>query len=170
MNTLKKNYDNQVKRKLFLKFFYNNLTDIPRIKAIELEYYLSKPNEKQLTSAVLALEISSLKPIIYQTKTSLDIFVKVQKGCPVCCKIVLSNKWSHFFLKRIIKNFCFSFKFSNYYQKLLSLSLSTILVDKKIKMNYLFFRQLPDLNIKIYTNCKSLKKLKFLTKQYKLFI
>lgn len=170
MSTLKKYYNNQIRRKLFIKFFYKNLTEIPRIKAIEIEYYLTKPNEKQITSAVLALEISSLKPVTHHTKPSLDIFVKVKKGSPVCCKIVLFNKWSDSFLKHIIKKKLFLLESSNYFQKLLRLSLSTILVENKIKKNYVFFRQLPDLNIKIYTNCTKLEELKFLTKQYKLLI
>ena len=171
MNSLKWYYNKQVKRRLFLKFFYINLLDIPKVKAIEICFNLLKTNEKILTSAILALEMCSIKFSSYKTKPGLDIYIKIRKGYPVSCKIVLTRKRLNVFLKSLLKKkkTILDSSFS-YLQKKIRLKYSAALINDKIKSNYLYFRQLPELHVKIHTNSKNPQEVLFLIKLYKFII
>jgi large subunit ribosomal protein L5 len=83
-------------------FFYRNLIKIPKLKKIILNFGYQKSNFKYFVSSILALEfISSKKGKITKSK-HLNVFLKIKKGNPVGCKIVLKKSTMYFFYLKLI--------------------------------------------------------------------
>jgi len=83
-------------------FIYHNLTQIPNIKKIVLNFGHPKSNLKYLISSLLALEfISSKKGKITKSK-HVNLFLKIKKGNPVGCKIILKKSAMYSFYTKLI--------------------------------------------------------------------
>merc|ERR1712160_173919 len=80
-------------------FFYQNLTEIPRLKKITLNFGYQKSNFKHLVSSLLALEFITSRKGKMTTSRHLNVFLKIKKGNPVGCKIILTKSTMFFFPK-----------------------------------------------------------------------
>ena len=68
-------YNNIVKYDLINKFYYQNITQLPKIKKIILTFNFKKQTLKNLMSSLIALElISTQKPIFVKSKISSTKF------------------------------------------------------------------------------------------------
>ena len=86
-----------IKYDLINTFFCQSLVQIPNLKKIILNFGYQKSNIKYLISSILALEfISSKKGRITKSKR-INLFLKIKKGNPVGCTIVLKKNAMHFF-------------------------------------------------------------------------
>ena len=95
-------YHKIVKYDLVNTFLCQNLTEIPELKKIVLNFGYQKSNLKYLISGLLALEfITSKKGSLTKSK-HLNLFLKIKKGNPVGCKIVLKKNTMYFFYIRLI--------------------------------------------------------------------
>ena len=169
-------YNNIVKYDLINKFYYQNITQLPKIKKIILTFNFKKQTLKNLMSSLIALElISTQKPIFVKSKIS-NITLKIRKGQPVGCKLTLRKSKVNFFIFKLWNDFFYS---KNYVEKNIKIKTSNIsvfsfqiqnsLIFSELETNYQIFKQLTKLNITIVCTSKTFKELKFLLKSYKLF-
>ena len=81
-------------------FFCQNLTKIPKLKKIVLNFGYQKPNFKSLITSLLALEFLSHRKGTITKSKHINVFLKIKKGNPVGCKLVLKkNAMYSFFVK-----------------------------------------------------------------------
>ena len=92
--------ENIVKYDLINKFRYQNVTDLPELKSVSIRFQCEKYEMKNLIAALAALKlITSQKAFILVSKTA-NISLKIRKGHPVGCKIILrKTKMNEFFVK-----------------------------------------------------------------------
>ena len=90
-----------IKHDLINVFAYPNLNELPELKKIILNFGYQKSNLKHIISGLLALEfLSSWKGGITKSK-HLNLFLKIKKGNPVGCKIVLKKNIMFFFYLKL---------------------------------------------------------------------
>ena len=97
-----------IKYDLVNTFVYQNLTQMPRLEKMILNFGYPKSKLKNLISGLLALEFLSAKKGQITKSRHLNIFLKIKKGNPVGCKLVLTKSIMNFFylklnLKRLPK-------------------------------------------------------------------
>ena len=156
-------------------FFYTNLINIPKLTKITLNFGYKKSNFKPLVSSLLALEfITSKKGKITMSK-HLNVFLKIKKGNPVGCKIVLRKTTMYFFYLKLIASIFSKIKQSQTYQfrwdpkmiKFLSLQIKNPLLFTELENQFQFFKSIPRLDITLFTNSDSQKEFFFLLKSIK---
>jgi large subunit ribosomal protein L5 len=91
-----------IKYDLINTFFYRNLIEIPKLRKITLNFGYQKSNFKYLVSSLLALEFISSKKGRMTKSKHLNVFLKIKKGNPVGCKIVLKKSTMYFFYLKLI--------------------------------------------------------------------
>lgn len=87
-----------IKYDLINKFLYSNTKKLPNIKKIILHFGCGNTKFKSLSSSLLALELITTKKSWLTTSKKSNVLVKIRKGNPVGCKVLLSNKLSYIFL------------------------------------------------------------------------
>lgn len=175
MHFLEYYYKNIIKYDLTNKFFYKNINELPEIKKIILNFGSKNTKIKTFAATLLALElITTKKGIITKTKKP-NLFLKIQKGKPAGCKIILKKKNMYNFLTKIlveitpnIKNFLIlKTKNKNYNNFSFNLD-NKRLVFSELKEHYHLSKTLSYLNITIVTNSKTQKELFFLLRSFNL--
>lgn len=167
-----------IKQDFINTFFYQNVKQIPKLKKIILNFGYQKSRFKHLVSGLLALEFISFKKSQLTKSKHLNIFLKIKKGSPVGCKIVLEKNMMFSFYLRLITSILPKLKQSqttHYKQNLKSIkSVSITLKDPllfiELEDQYQFFKDVPTLDITLLTNSKSKDELFFLLKSIKFFI
>ena len=91
-----------VKYDLINTFFYKHLMETPKLRKITLNFGSQKSNFKYLVSSLLALEFISSKKGKITTSKHLNVFLKIKKGNPVGCKIILEKNTMYFFYLKLI--------------------------------------------------------------------
>ena len=91
-----------IKFDLVNTFTYQNLTQIPKLERIVLNFGYPKSKLKNLISGLLALEFLSSKKGKMTKSRHLNLFLKVKKGNPVGCTIVLKKNLMHFFYLKLM--------------------------------------------------------------------
>jgi large subunit ribosomal protein L5 len=175
MNFLKHFYNIILKYDLLNKFNYNKTKNLPKIKKIILNFGCKNTKLKNLASSFLALElISSKKGYLTKTKKS-NIFLKLRKGNPVGCKVILTNKQMFNFLERNLTELFFKEKnflklnIKNQMKKnFFSFDLHNKFNFTELEKHYYLFNELDKLDITIVLNLK--KELVFILKSFKFLI
>ncbi len=167
MHFLKYYNENIVKYDLINKFRYQNVTDLPELKSVSIRFQCEKYEMKNLIAALAALKlITSQKAFILVSKTA-NISLKIRKGHPVGCKIILrKTKMNEFFVKFINKLTFSTIKTSNF--GTFSFKIQNIFVFDVLEKNYQFFNKLKNLNIDITTSASNHKECAFLLKSFKI--
>lgn len=99
MKFLKNYNENIVKYDLINKFEYTTINNLPKIKKIILSFNFKKFDFKLLISALIALEIISLQKCSLLKAKKFNISLKIRKGNPIGCKVILrKNNMRFFFL------------------------------------------------------------------------
>lgn len=173
MNFLEHYYKNIIKYDLTNKFFYKNVHELPEIKKIILNFNNRNNKIKNFAATLLALKlITKKKGIIIKTKKP-NLFLKIQKGKPTGCKVILKKTLMYNFLEKIIielvpnlkKFFKFKTKLNNYNNFSFNLK-NKNLIFNEIKEHYHLSKTLFYLNISIVTNTKTNKELFFLLRSF----
>jgi large subunit ribosomal protein L5 len=174
MTFLKKFYKTVFKYDLLNKFTYDKTKNLPAIKKIILNFGCKNTKLKNLAASFLALElISCQKGILTKTRKS-NLFLKIRKGNPVGCKVVLKNKQMFHFLERNLNEILTKEK--NVYKidlsPLVKKSFFSYEIHNKFTFNelekhYYLFNDLEKLDITIVLNLKFKKELIFLLKSFK---
>lgn len=176
MHFLEYYYKNIIKHNLINKFRYKNITHLPKLQKIVLNFECNKFEIKHLSTTLIALELVTLKRGMLTQAKGSNVLLKIKKGNPVGCKVILKKKFMFHFLVRLLidvfpklKNFSTLKIVKN---KLKSDSFSYKLIDtlifSELEQNYYIFNSLPNLNITIIANTKNQKELLFLLNSFKL--
>lgn len=159
-------------------FFYKNLAEIPKLINITLNLGCQKSSFKSILSGLLALEFISSKRSKVTTSKHLNIFLKIKKGNPVGCKIILRKNAMYFFYLKLITSIFSKIKQPQTYifqkqlkmTQSLSFQLKSSLLFTELENQFQFFKNIPRLNVVILTNSKSQKEFFFFFKSVKFLI
>nr|YP_010208821.1 ribosomal protein L5 [Skeletonema grevillei]UBA16131.1 ribosomal protein L5 [Skeletonema grevillei] len=169
---------NIIKYDLVNVFFYQNIKQIPKFEKIVLNFGYQKSSFKHLISGLLALEFVSSKKSRLTKSKYLNVFLKIKKGSPVGCKIVLRKHTMYLFYLKLITAIFPKIKNSQTVQsqqnlksiKSISIQLKNPLIFKELENQYQFFKDIPRLDVTLVTTSKSQKELLFMFKSIKFFI
>ena len=175
MHFLEYHYQKVIKYDLINKFQYTNINELPQIKKIIINFGCKNFKIKNFAAILLALElITTRKGIVTQTKTP-NIFIKIQKGQPTGCKIILRKTTMYNFLSKLTIEIFPNLKKLLYFNtdkktfKNFSFILpKNLLVFSELKEHYNLYNLLSDLDITIITSSKTQKELFFLLKSFQL--
>lgn len=176
MHFLEHYYEKIIKQDLINKFNYKTINNLPKVKKIILNFGCKNFSIQKIARTLLALEIITTQKSNITVAQNSNILLKIQKGYPAGCKIILTKTDMYKFLARLfieifpkIKDFSnlsvtiqkniFSFKLDN-----------NNLILKELEEQYPLFSDLPDLDINIKTNSKTKNELLFIIKSFKLYI
>ena len=176
MNILEYYYKKVIKYDLINKFYYNNLKELPELKKIILSFGCRTSEIKILAASVQALNLISQKHHhSITTSKHTSIFLKIRKGQPIGCKIILEKKdMYNFFLKLlteifpILKDFKGIYLNKNNSIKNLSFTIKELITFKELETHFYLFNNVPPLNITLITNTKTKKELIFLLNSFKI--
>ena len=91
-----------IKYDLVNTFVYQNLMQMPKLEKIILNFGYPKSKLKNLIPGLLALEFLSSKKGEITKSRHLNIFLKIKKGNPVGCKIVLKKRLMNLFYFKLL--------------------------------------------------------------------
>lgn len=162
-----------IKHDLINKFKYKSNKDTPELKKITLNFGCKNFNIQKFATTMLALEIITTKKSTLTIAKNANLLLKIQKGHPAGCKVVLRKNEIYTFLTQLFleilpklktfTGFKLKVKSSNFSLKLLSNEISL----QEFEEQYPLFASLPNLDINISTNAKNQKELMFLIKSLK---
>lgn len=174
MHFLEHYYENIIKQDLQNKFAYLHASKFPELKKIILNFGSKNRTMREISVILLSLELITANRGAITVSRNPNVILKIQKGHPAGCKVVLTKKMMYEFLGKLlieilpkIKNFSglkvkiqnntFSFKLDSDNIKL-----------KELEEQYPLFSNLSDLGVSIKTNTKTQKELIFFLKSLKL--
>lgn len=175
MNILENYYKKVIRYELINKFPYNQLDEIPELKKIILNFGCKNFEIKNIASSLLSLELITAKRGTITKSKQANILLKIRKGYPVGCVVVLKkNKMYNFVFKLLTEVFpnLKDFKGIKISKKLGKTSFSFTLKDlinfKELEKQFYLFSHLPPLNITIITNARTKKELLYLLSAFKI--
>lgn len=176
MSILKNYYKDIIRNDLINKFSYNRLDEIPQVKKIILNFGCKNSDIKNIALALLSLELITTKQGFLTKAKRSNITLKIRKGDPVGCSIILRNFDMYTFLFKLLSEIfpnLKSFRRINVSKKLSRDSFSFTLKDfinfKELEKQFYLFTNLPPLNVTlIITNIKTEKELLYLLHSFKL--
>ena len=175
MSLLENYYKKVIKYDLINKFFYSQLKDIPELKKIILNFGCKNFEIKNIAAALISLELITTKQATVTKSKRANILLKVRKGYPVGCIVVLTkSKMYQFFFKLLtevfpnLKDFKGIKVSKNLKNKSFSLTLLDLINFKELEKQFYLFTNLPPLNIILVTNAKSRKELIYLLSSFKM--
>jgi len=156
-------------------FFYKDLIKIPRLKKIILNFGYRKSNFKYLVSSLLALEFLTSKKGKITTSKRLNVFLKIKKGNPVGCKIILKKNTMYLFYLKLLTSIFSKTKQSQRSRfqrdlttiKFVSFQIKNPLLFLELENQFQFFKDVPQLDITLFLGTNSQKELYFLLKSIK---
>lgn len=153
-------------------FTYQNITQLPKLEKITLNFGYPKSKLKNLLSGLLALEFITSKKAKITKSRHLNIFLKIKKGNPVGCKITLKKNAMYFFYLKLMTSIFPKIKRPQLHRNLnrcksVSFQLKSPLLFPELENQFQSFKDAPKLDITLTTNCKSQAELLFLFKSIK---
>jgi large subunit ribosomal protein L5 len=168
-------YNKTTKYDLINKFNYNKTKNLPKLKKIILNFSCKNTQIKNLSASLLALELITLKKGNLTTTTKSNILLKIRKGNPVGCKVVLQNCKMFTFLERLICDIIpiianiKKYKVADIRNKTsFSLKILNALNFKELEKSYNLFNELNNLDIVIVFESHLKKELIFILNSLKL--
>ena len=173
MISLEKYYKDIIKYDLVNKFSYTNSKKIPKLKKIILSFSSKKIDFKILTSTLLALKLISNRTGQLTVAKKPNLLLKIRKGNPVGCKVMLTKKSMYDFLEKLIFDILPKIKKpldlkSNPNINTLTFTIENPLIFKELEKNYFLFNSLKNLQIIIISNTTNNNELFFLLNSFKL--
>lgn len=169
-------YNTIIKYDLINKFYYKSINEIPKLKKIILNFECKNFTKKTFAITLLSLKLISTKSGLITKANKPHIFLKIQKGQPIGCKVILVNNNMYQFLEQlliyIIPNIKFSLKLkktclSNKNSFSFTITNKNIIFPE-IKEHFNLISKLSKLHITFVTNTKTKNELFFLLKSFKL--
>ena len=156
------------------KFSYTYLSQIPQLKKIILNFGCKNSGIKIIAPALFSLELTTAKRGFLIKSKRPNVLLKIRKGNPVGCVVVLKKTKMYEFLFKLLSEVFLNFKsFTNLNtmsksKTSFSLTLKNFIDLKELKKQSYLFIKLPSLNITFITNVKSEKELLYLLQSFKL--
>lgn len=168
-------YNNSIlKLELMNKFRYNKIEQIPKLKKIVLNFGCKNSDFKQLTRNLIALELITGKKGYFTRSKKFSISLKIKKGNPVGCKVILRKNQMHSFLIKILFEIFPKLK-DLHHIKLksktingISYVVTNVFVFSEYEKNYHLFNNLPKLQVTFVTNSLSQFELKYILNSLKI--
>jgi len=175
MSLFENYYNNIIKYDLINKFQYTQLKKIPNISKIILNIRFKKPTTKELSTTLLALELITNKKGKFIVAQKANLFLKIRKGFPIGCKVILTKKLMYDFLTKLILEIFPKFKTllqikksETKYDYIISYQLKNNLLFVELEHNYnYFYNTLTNLNIVILGYKINQKEFLYLITSYK---
>ena len=102
MSFLRVYYKKIIKYDLINKFVYKNNKTVPKLINVILNFGCINFNIQKFATTLLALEILTLKKSALSIqRKNVNVLLKLQKGQPAGCKIILEKKEINTFLTRL---------------------------------------------------------------------
>ena len=176
MNIIEYYYKKVIKYDLINKFYYNNLKELPELKKIILSFGCKTSDIKLLAASNQALNLISQRHESSITKSKhTNIFLKIRKGQPIGCKIILEKKYMFNFLLKLLaevfpaqKDFKGIHLNKNNNVKSLSFTIKELITFKELETHFYLFNNVPPISITLVTNTKTKKELIFLLNSFKI--
>nr|YP_009495499.1 ribosomal protein L5 [Toxarium undulatum]AWQ64146.1 ribosomal protein L5 [Toxarium undulatum] len=169
---LKYYYTNIINYELLNKFQYKNIKQLPKVKKIVLYFSFKKVDSNLLAAGAMSLQLLAAKQSKLLAAKNFNTKLKVRKGHPVGCKVILTGQLMFMFLQKLLfTKLPLDYKkieLTHIFQHSLPLSIKNIFVFTELSENYQFFKELPKLNIVISTDSTNLAEFLFLLKALKL--
>ena len=172
MHFLEYYYINIIKYDLINRYNYKNIKDIPKLKKIILNFGCKTSELKKLSASLLFLQLITTKKGKLTVSKQSNIVLKIRKGNPVGCKILLVKTAMYKFLFKLlievlprIKNKILLKKTS--YKNTLTYNFENIMIFKELEKNYLVFSLLKNLQVTFVTNATTNEELFFLLNSFK---
>lgn len=175
MNFLNYFHCKTIKYDLINKFNYNKTKNLPKLKKVILNFSFNNTQIKNLSASLLALELIAIKKGKLTTTKKSNILLKIRKGNPVGCKVVLQNDLMFTFLERLIVDIIPSNPITKKSRvnvmknnKSFSLKILNNFNFKELEKNYNLFNELNNLNIIFVFESNLQKELIFVLNSLKL--
>ncbi len=85
-------YEQIIKQDLLNKFQYSNIKNIPKFKKVVLNFGCKNHELKNIAPGLLSLELISTKTGKLSTTKNSNVFLKIKKGAPIGCYVILKKK------------------------------------------------------------------------------
>lgn len=158
MQILERYYKYNLKYNFLNKFKYNSIKKIPKLKKIVLTFKNKMPSLKLVILSLLAFEfITNIKNVRILSVKKPNLMLKIKKGNPIGCKIILRKNNIFKFLNKLIFNILIIFnslkninvkKFSTHNNSY-TFSIQNIMFFKKIRHFFNVFSNIGNLNLAI---------------------
>lgn len=102
MHFLEHYYEKIIKQDLINKFNYKTINKLPKIKKIILNFGCQNFSIQKIAKTLLAMELITNKKSIITVAQNSNILLKIQKGYPAGCKIVLTKNNMYKFLAKLL--------------------------------------------------------------------
>ena len=172
MHFLEYYYINIIKYDLINRYNYKNIKDIPKLKKIILNFGCKTSELKKLSASLLFLQLITTKKGKLTVSKQSNIVLKIRKGNPVGCKVLLVKTAMYKFLFKLLieilprlKNKILLKKTS--YKNTLTYNFENIMIFKELEKNYLVFSLLKNLQVTFVTNATTNEELFFLLNSFK---
>jgi len=174
MHFIHNHYRNVIKYDFLNKFYLTNTQDIPEIKKLMLNINCKSTDFKTILISIFALELLTLKKGEFTKSKTTNISIKIRKGSPVGCKVLLKKSQCFFFLEKLfnqifpaIKQFDgLDFKFVKK-KKSVDFKIKKVFNLVELEPHYKFFKNIQSLEVSIITNSTSYVKTLFLLKSFR---
>jgi large subunit ribosomal protein L5 len=172
MHFLESYYINIIKYDLINRFSYKTIKNIPKLQTIVLSFGCNTVELKKLSISLLSLQLITTKRGKLTIATQPNIILKIKKGNPVGCKVVLKKTVMYQFIYKLFLEILPGTKNKILLKKTLypnniSYNLENIFVFKELEKNYMLFNHLKNLQITIITNTKTNRELIFLLNSFR---
>jgi large subunit ribosomal protein L5 len=165
MTLIKQHYNNIIKYDIINKYCFNNTFLIPKLTKITLSFNFKKYSKKNFIGCLILLEmLTGNSGYIIKSKKN-NVVLKIKKGAPIGCMVVLKKKPLELFLEKFLYNYLPNIQNKNIIVK--SKNFFSFLIPKTFLINefnefYLYFKDVPNLNLTFTANSKSTNELIFL--------
>jgi large subunit ribosomal protein L5 len=167
-------YERIIKQDLINKFKCKNNKTIPKFVKITLNFGCKNFTIQKFATAMLALEIITFKKSTITHAKTPNVLLKIQKGQPAGCKVILKKKEMYSFITRLnldilpkLKNFS-GFKIKQQSSNFIFQIPNSKITINEFEKHYPLFANLPTLDINIQTNSQNMDEILFLAKSIKL--
>ena len=164
-----------IKYDLINKFNYTNLKAIPKVKKVVLSLNCTTTELKKLALMVLSIELitTSQKSVLITAKKP-SLLLKIKKGQPIGCSIILEKKLMYNFLfKLLVEVFPYLKKFKGFplnkkkNELNFCFNIKNLTDFKSLDTHFYLFNKLQNLNVTIVTNTKTNEELIYLINSLK---
>jgi len=165
MNFIKQHYDNIIQYDFINKFSLNNVSDIPKITKIVVSFNFANYSKKKALSCLLAIKLLTGQNGLILTSKTHNLRLKIKKGSPVACLVVLKKQSLETFLETFLFSILPNLNLEHFVLKnanSLSFRIPKSFLVNELNNFYSFFKDILDLNITIVSKTENILKLVFL--------
>lgn len=173
MHNLNFYQENIIQNDLINKFNYSNVTNLPKIKKVILNFKTKNVNNiKYFTSSMFGVEFISTKKCTFTKSKKPNVLIKIQKGQPVGGKVVLKKILMYRFLSLLILEILPKINRFGYFKTNNKNNFSINLDGNKVtflnlKEHYNLLNSIPSISITVITTSKTSQELFLLLRSFR---